>query len=110
MQLPEMQTPAPAPIQPPPEDDVNALQKLALMNLLNKLVKLAQANGPHQEGADLILEKAPDEVIEFLDSDDTAWWDVLAQAAPQVAPHREWFFAVQKLVRAGLDEPEGETK
>lgn len=96
--------------QPPQtetDDDVNALQKLALMALLSKINALAVSGADPQKAADLILEKAPDEVLDFLATDE--WFDVLAQFYPAFVRHKDWLTKARDLVNAELDAPDPAT-
>jgi len=111
--MPESIAHAPNPIQETPQqpqqpatddEEMNALQKIKLAALVQKLLQMAVENKPAQDGADLILDKAPDEVIEFLDSPE--WWDALAGAVPALVPHRVWLTSVRDLVVASLEDPE----
>ena len=86
------------------DDEMNALQKIKLAALVQKLLQMAVENKPAQDGADLILDKAPDEVIDFLDAPE--WWEALAGAVPALVPHRVWLTAVRDLVVASLEDPE----
>lgn len=104
--IPEQQSaPQQIPQSQPDENEVNALQKMRLFALLNKLIGMAKENKPHEDGADLLLDDSvPDEVIEFLEAPD--WWPTLSGVVPDVKPHEAWFLAVRKIVVESLVDEE----
>jgi hypothetical protein len=91
----------------PPMPQVNDAGQLVreLTAQLQTLVGLAQMNVDPEIGADVVLDKAPDEVLDIL-HDAPQWFEQLAQFAPAVKPHEAWFRQVRDLVVADMDAPD----
>jgi len=83
------------------ESGVNALGIVALQGYLRSLIMMAQANRPPEEGAKLIYEKLPDDLLDLMDLD--TWFDLLAQVAPEVKPHEAWMRAARDKAIAMFD-------
>lgn len=77
-----------------PAPTVSPIQRLVLRGLLNRLMGMARAQDPPEKAAAWILEKAPDELIGYLDLDTAV--DMLVSVAPEAQEHRAWL----ELVRA----------
>jgi hypothetical protein len=92
---------ATAPEPNPAPDTMNPLQKLILRGLLNRLLTLARDNAPPEQAAAWVLEKAPDELIGYLDLDTCV--DMLVSVAPEAEPHRAWLELVRRAALAQLD-------
>lgn len=92
------------PAQPTQGDAMmNPLVLMQLKSYLNQLLDLAK-QGPEtiKAGADLIVEKLPDEMVELLDSDQ--WANMLCLVAPECKAHMEWLTSVRDLALAELFE------
>lgn len=99
-------TSQPAAAQP----ETDAPEVLELRAHLAALVSLASVKKPAttvEAGAELVYEKCPDEVIEFLRGEQ--WFDLLKTLAPDVEPHKAWFDKVRKqaltLIDADREKP-----
>lgn len=96
--------PAPAPSQPEIPD--MGLKDLALVFVLQNLVKMAEKNEDIEKGAEIVYEKLPDELIELMEL--PHWFEVLAQTTQRVgidiAPHQEWFTKVRDRTLAMFEE------
>ena len=83
------------------------LAAIALKGYLAALLILAQKNADPMEGANLIVDKLPDEIVDLMELE--TWFEMLLQIAPQVAPYREWMTKARDLAIAELyrdDDPE----
>jgi len=95
---PPMQPPAappqPDPTQPyqPPETqeqaDMKALTMLKLRGYLKQLVILAETKKTTDEGAKMIYDVLPDELVEIMLLPN--WFELLLAVAPEVKPHEVW--------------------
>jgi hypothetical protein len=89
--------PQPDPLQPyqPPqpkpnqeESDMKALTMLKLRGYLKQLVILAEQNKTTEEGAKMIYDVLPDELVEIMLLPN--WFELLLAVAPEVKPHEVW--------------------
>lgn len=96
--------PLPQPTQQTESTDMNVLQMIKLKGYLSALVTMAKDNKPPTDGADLIYEKLPDEMIEVLYLEQ--WFDVLSQFAPEAAPHKEWLTKARDAAMLLFDAPD----
>ena len=85
-------------------EEMNPLAAISLKINFNKLVTMAKENKPPEIGAELIYEKMPDEIVDFMET--TEWFEVLQQFAPEVSTHKEWFTKARDLALALFNEPE----
>ncbi len=84
----------PAPDDPqPPESESENMSLLVLKGAVAKLVTLAAANAPATEGGKFIHDSLPDELLMYLDYPN--WFEILAQFAPELTPHRAWVEAAK---------------
>jgi hypothetical protein len=84
----------PAPDDPqPPESESENMSLLVLKGAVAKLVTLAAANAPATEGGKFIHDSLPDELLMYLDY--LNWFEILAQFAPELTPHRVWVEAAK---------------
>lgn len=92
--------------QPQPEgnEEMNPLAAISLKINFNKLVTMAKENKPPENGAELIYEKMPDEIVDIMETSE--WFEVLTQFAPEVAAHKDWFTKARDLALTLLNEPE----
>jgi hypothetical protein len=84
-------------------------QALALVQRkLKTLMALAAANVDPEEGAQIVYEHLPDELIDVLRAG--TWFESLCQFAPEAAPHREWLDKARVIALDWIDNPpqEGE--
>lgn len=103
MNLPEAYPqPEPAPEPAPEAAAMNPIQKLVLRGLLNRLMTMARAGEAPEKAAAWILEKAPDELIGYLDLDTAV--DMLVSVAPEAEEHRAWLETVRQAAVRLLDE------
>lgn len=79
-----------AQVQQPEPEPMTTTMKLQMA--ITVLVRMAKSNTPIPAAADYVYDKAPDEIIAFLQQ--PGWLDSLASAAPQIAPYRAWFEGV----------------
>jgi len=89
--------PQPDPLQPyqPPqskpnqeETDMKALTMLKLRGYLKQLVILAEQKKTTDEGAKMIYDVLPDELVEIMLLPN--WFELLLAVAPEVKPHEVW--------------------
>lgn len=88
----------------PETNDMNFIEMAKLKMNFDSLLKMAAENKPHQEGADLIYEKLPDEMIEILAHE--SWFDMLAQYMPDAVKHKEWLTIARDLSIKMFEEPD----
>ena len=81
---------APQPLENPAMPTVtDPGQALALLQKkLKTIMALAAANVDPEEGATILYEHLPDELVDVLRAPN--WFESLQQFAPEAAPHREW--------------------
>ena len=87
-----------------PAPTMNPIQKLVLRGLLNRLMAMARDGTEPAKAAAWIVEKAPDELIGYLDLDTAV--DMLVSVAPEAEQHRAWLELVRVAAVAILDEPD----
>lgn len=66
------------------------------------LVSMAECGDDAEDGASLVLEQLPDELLDHLGN--AQWFELLTQFSPGVAPHREWITKVRDRVLQILAE------
>jgi len=113
--LPESLSGAPGPVPeasaaPPTEAQPADDQGLAVATLkmhLAMLIDLASKAAPVDEAANLVYDRAPDEIIDLIAFPN--WLTMLEQFEPAVKPHAAWFESVAakvaELIRAEVDQP-----
>lgn len=111
-QLPMPAVSLPASITQPQESATvptvtDPAQALALVQRkLKTLMALAAANVDPEEGAQIVYEHLPDELIDVLRAD--TWFESLCQFAPEAAPHREWLDKARVIALDWIDNPSQE--
>ena len=86
---------------------MKAMEILKLRTNVAQLIALAKVNAPVEQGATIIYDNLPDELIEVLFMDN--WFDVLTAAIPDFTPYRDWITRVRDAVLPMFDEPENTT-
>ena len=77
-------------------------QALALLQKkLTTIMALAAANVDPEEGAAILYEHLPDELVDVLRTD--TWFESLQQFAPEAAPHREWLDKARTIFLGWID-------
>lgn len=101
--MPSTFTPATMPQENPAVPTVtDPAQALALIQRkLKTIMALAAANVDPEEGASIVYEHLPDELIDMLRAD--AWFENLCQFAPEAAPHREWLDKARVIALGWID-------
>lgn len=102
--LPGIEPEGPAVTPVPPPDAAQVIE--ALRTELLNVVAIAAAGGPVSQGAEILYEKLPDEIIDLLTT--PAWFDLLYQFEPACKPHEAWFREAHKLVLDMLAEDAAE--
>lgn len=96
--------PVPAPAPTPTDQPMNA-PNAALAHYLGMLCAMSQNGKDPALYADLVLDNAPDQLLdELLAADDGVAY--LAQYQPQVANHRQWFTQLINIVRDAMTGPD----
>lgn len=78
--------------QPVEGENVTPFETIVLRGILRSVLSLAKANAPYEEVA-TILDKLPNEMLDMLTL--PAWFETLAEVAPEVAPHREYLTRIR---------------
>lgn len=91
--------PAPDPSNPDPQA---VMQEL--MQKFRELVEMAEQKAPIEDGANLVFEFLPDEVIAVLRQED--WFKLLSQFEPAMSTHQAWLTEVRTLALEWFDEPD----
>lgn len=103
--LPPSMQPDPPPVEaapnPAPESDEEPMQHLILRTMAARLLSMAERKAPAADAAALILNYAPDELLEAIESPD--WKSVLYELAPGARQHEAWVSEVRAAVMAGLE-------
>lgn len=87
--------------QPLPEgENVTPFETIVLRGILRSVLSLAKANAPYEEVATL-LDKLPNEMLDMLTL--PAWFETLAEVAPEVTPHREYLTRIRDQYLADVD-------
>lgn len=86
MTAPAFAQPQETPAMPTVTDPGQALA--LLQKKLKTIMALAAANVDPEEGATILYEHLPDELVDVLRAPN--WFESLQQFAPEAAPHREW--------------------
>lgn len=77
-------------------------QALALLQKkLKTIMALAAANVDPEEGAAILYEHLPDELVDVLRTE--TWFESLQQFAPEAAPHREWLDKARTIFLGWID-------
>lgn len=99
--------PQPAPEAQPDEEQQAVFNPLIVIQLkayLKTLLSMAKKNAPVSQGADLVYEKMPDELVELMALDN--WFDLLETVAPDVKAHQAWLTQVRDEALGRFDAPE----
>lgn len=95
-------------IEPPTQENPavpvinDPAQALALLQKkLKTIMALAAANVDPEEGAAILYEHLPDELVDVLRTD--TWFESLQQFAPEAAPHREWLDKARTIFLGWID-------
>lgn len=86
MTAPALTQPQETPAMPTVTDPAQAVG--LLQKKLKTIMALAAANVDPEEGATILYEHLPDELVDVLRAPN--WFESLQQFAPEAAPHREW--------------------
>lgn len=85
-----------------------AVAALALRGYLAALLVMAQQSTPEadliQQGAELIYEKLPDEIVDMLALD--SWFTLLCQVEPGAARYQDWLMKVRDAALALFEAPD----
>lgn len=99
---------APQPQQQQPAPDDEPLEVFELRQSVELLCKMAAAKQPATKGGQLIYERMPDEMLDYMESEN--WFDLVAQVFPIIRPHEAWLREAKaeadKLFAADENEPE----
>jgi hypothetical protein len=102
---------SPSSAQSAPPDNPEGLAVATLKMHLAMLIDMADKAAPVADAANLVYDRAPDEIIDLLAFPN--WFTMLGQFEPRVIPHAAWFqsvgAAVAAMIRAEVDEA-GPTK
>ena len=96
----------PAPQAQTQEDQMKFLELVKLRENLAALVSMAKENKPHTDGAALIYEKLPDDMIELLFA--ANWFEGLCIVSSEVKPYQEWLTQARALVLPMFDDASAE--
>lgn len=88
------------------DENMNPMVKMILIGYMSKLIKLAEQNADPQLGADFVVEKIPDEIIGLMELDN--WFELLSEAVPKTAPHKDWLTKARDLALAELNSEESD--
>jgi hypothetical protein len=91
--MPPVQIPASFEDQPTPEGGQEMFGILVLRGQLGKLVEMAQAGKPIEEGAQFVADNLPDDLLSYLPLPNIM--DILGAANPRVREHEAWMLAVR---------------
>jgi hypothetical protein len=75
------------------QPQANDMGLLVLKGAIAKLVALATANADPKDGGNFIHNSLPDDLLMYLDYPN--WFEILAQFAPELTPHRTWVEAAK---------------
>lgn len=101
----EIATPTIAPVsQTQQQDQKMDIATIALIGNFQRIMNLAASNADPQLGADIIVEKLPDEMIDLLET--AEWFTLLCQVAPGASAHQEWLTKARDLALAELNQPD----
>jgi hypothetical protein len=100
-----IETPIPQPLpqpdpQPTGESEMD-LAGIALMGHMNRMMILAKSGADPAQGATIIYEKLPDEMIDLLETPE--WFAMLEQVFPAAAPYKEWLTKARDLALAQFE-------
>lgn len=91
--MPPVQIPASFENEPTPEGGQEMFGILVLRGQLGKLVEMAQAGKPIEEGAQFVADNLPDDLLSYLPLPNIM--DILGAANPRVREHEAWMLAVR---------------
>jgi hypothetical protein len=87
-------------------ENMNFTTMLALRGYLATLTQMAVDNKPFADGAMLVYEKLPDELVELMAHDN--WFYLLAMVAPDVKKYPDWMKLARDAALSMFDEAEPE--
>jgi hypothetical protein len=94
-----------APVDQPSSEGADVgLSDMIVKGFLRTLVGMAEKGSPIDPAAEMVADHMPDDMIRIMES--PAWFEVLKQVAPVVAPHEAWFTRVRDAALKMLAEDE----